>query len=181
MIRQGQREAEITRAVCGQHFWPPNAEVRIELSPSARTAAAACGTTTCRIFVRNNCGRLVTTLGQPAFYGQHSKATRSSLIFIVSCSISLIALASFNAPYAIHFPPPPPLDFYATSRASIGDILSAATAFRLFARDITVYFAFEIDGNLKTGQERGIMSRFFLHKFTSSGVKSFRNPVIGGD
>lgn len=108
MIRQGQREAEITRAVCGQHFWPPNAEVRIELSPSARTAAAACGTTTCRIFVRNNCGRLVTTLGQPAFYGQHSKATRSSLIFIVSCSISLIALASFNAPYAIHFPPPPP-------------------------------------------------------------------------
>lgn len=180
MIRQGQREAEITRAVCGQHFWPPNAEVRIELSPSARTAAAACGTTTCRIFVRNNCGRLVTTLGQPAFYGQHSKATRSSLIFIVSCSISLIALASFNAPYAIHFPPPP-LDFYATSRASIGDILSAATAFRLFARDITVYFAFEIDGNLKTGQERGIMSRFFLHKFTSSGVKSFRNPVIAGD
>lgn len=107
VIRQGQREAEITRAVCGQHFWPPNAEVRIELSPSARTAAAACGTTTCRIFVRNNCGRLVTTLGQPAFYGQHSKATRSSLIFIVSCSISLIALASFNAPYAIHFPPPP--------------------------------------------------------------------------
>lgn len=76
VIRQGQREAEITRAVCGQHFWPPNAEVRIELSPSARTAAAACGTTTCRIFVRNNCGRLVTTLGQPAFYGRHSKATR---------------------------------------------------------------------------------------------------------
>lgn len=178
MIRQGQREAEITRAVCGQHFWPPNAEVRIELSPSARTAAAACGTTTCRIFVRNNCGRLVTTLGQPAFYGQHSKATRSSLIFIVSCSISLIALASFNAPYAIHFPPPP--RFLRNVPCVNRRHIKCSYDFPLIRAWYNSLFRVRNRWKFENGT-RGIMSRFFLHKFTSSGVKSFRNPVIAGD